>query len=87
MTRASLSDCLVSYTGHLLGESYSFAGMQSVYSTVPADWAKKFLIEIILIDKCTISCVLKPQINLGTKSLNKLQIEIQSHETSISRIE
>ena len=40
ITRASPSDCLVSYPGHSLGEdSYSFAEIQSLYSTAPADWA------------------------------------------------
>ena len=34
------SNCLVSYPGHLLGESYPSAEMQSVYSAVPADWAR-----------------------------------------------
>ena len=38
--KASPSDCLVSYPGHLLGESYPFAEMQSVYSAAPADWSK-----------------------------------------------
>ena len=33
------SDCLVSYPGHSLKESYLFAGKQSVYSTAQADWA------------------------------------------------
>ena len=32
---ASPSDCLVSYPGHLLGNSYPSAKMQSVYSTAP----------------------------------------------------
>ena len=40
ITEASPSDCLVSYLGHALGESYLSAEMQSVYSTAPADWAK-----------------------------------------------
>ena len=35
----SPSDYLVSYPGHLLGESYLSAEMQLVYSTVPADYA------------------------------------------------
>ena len=39
ITRASPSDCLVLYLEHSLGESYSFAEMQSVYST--ADWASR----------------------------------------------
>ena len=37
ITEAS-SDCLVSYPGHLLGESYLSAEMQSVYSAAAADW-------------------------------------------------
>ena len=38
----SPSDCLVSYPGHSLGGgSYPSAEKQSVYSTGPADWAKK----------------------------------------------
>ena len=41
ITEISLSDCLVSYPGHLLGEGlYPSAEMHSVYSTVPADWAE-----------------------------------------------
>ena len=32
-------DCLVSYPGHSLWESYSSAEGQSVYSTTPTDWA------------------------------------------------
>ena len=39
ITGTSSSDCLVSYTGHLLRESYPNAEMQLVYSTAPADWA------------------------------------------------
>ena len=39
ITGASLSDCLVSYPGDLFMVSYPFAEMQSMYSTVPADWA------------------------------------------------
>ena len=35
---ASLSVCLVSLSGHLWGEFYSYVKMQSVYSTVPANW-------------------------------------------------
>ena len=40
ITRASLSDCLVSYPGHSVGESYLSAKMQLVYSTAPANWAQ-----------------------------------------------
>ena len=40
ITEASPSDCLMSYLGHLLGESYPSAEMQLVYSTAPANWAK-----------------------------------------------
>ena len=39
ITGASPSDCLVSYPGHLLGESYSSAEMQSMNSAATADWA------------------------------------------------
>ena len=35
---ASPPDCLVSYPGHSLGESYLSAEMQSVNFTTPADW-------------------------------------------------
>ena len=38
ITGASPSDCLVSYPGHSLGESYSSVEIQSVYSTALADW-------------------------------------------------
>ena len=40
---ASPSDCLVSYPGHLLCESYHFAEIQSIYSTTPADWARTII--------------------------------------------
>ena len=39
ITGASPSDCLMSYPGHSLGESYPSAEMQSLYSATPADWA------------------------------------------------
>ena len=45
ITGASSSDCLVSYPGHLLGESYPSAEMQLVYSATPADWAIKILMQ------------------------------------------
>ena len=35
------SDCLASYLGHSLGESYSSVEKQSVYSAAPADWTSK----------------------------------------------
>ena len=49
----SLSDFLVSYQGHSLGESYPFAEMQSVYSAAPADWAVRSIINLsnFMIDK------------------------------------
>ena len=37
ITEASSSDCLVSYPGLSLGESYPSAEMQSVYSTTPVE--------------------------------------------------
>ena len=39
ITEASPSDCLVSYVGHSLGESYPSAGKQSMYSAAPANLA------------------------------------------------
>ena len=38
ITEASPSDCLVSYPGHLLGESYSSAEMQLMYSAPSDVW-------------------------------------------------
>ena len=38
---ASPSDCLLSYLGHLFGESYFSAEMPSVYSAVPVNGVKK----------------------------------------------
>ena len=46
ITEASPSDCLVSYPGHSLGESYLFAEMQSVYSATQADWATGALLPL-----------------------------------------
>ena len=37
ITGAWPSDCLMSYPGHSLGDSYPSAEMQSVYSTAPDD--------------------------------------------------
>ena len=41
ITKDSPSDCLVPKSGHLLGESYSSAEIQSVCSAAPADWASE----------------------------------------------
>ena len=38
ITGASTLDCLVSYLGYSLGDSYPSAEMQSLYSIVAADW-------------------------------------------------
>ena len=38
ITRASLSECLVSYPGYSLEVSYLSAEMKTVYSTVSVDW-------------------------------------------------
>ena len=37
ITGASPSDCFKSYTGHSLGESFSFVEIQSAYSTAQTD--------------------------------------------------
>ena len=42
ITGASPLDCLMSYPGLYLGESYTFAEMQSMYSIAPADRARLF---------------------------------------------
>ena len=47
ITRASSSDCLVSYPEHWLGESYSSAEMQSVYPMAQADWTYTIEEEVI----------------------------------------
>ena len=41
ITGATPLDCLMSYLGLSLGESYPSAEIHSVYSTAPADWAGK----------------------------------------------
>ena len=43
ITGASPSDCLASYPGNLLRESYPSVEMQLVYSAAPTDWAKHSL--------------------------------------------
>ena len=48
ITGTSPSDCFVSYPRHSFGESYPFAEMQSVYSTVPADWVIQITINIYI---------------------------------------
>ena len=40
ITGASPSGCLVSYSGHSLGEFYPSAEMQSLYSVAPANWTR-----------------------------------------------
>ena len=40
ITGASPSDCLVQYSGYLLGKSYPSAEMQFVYSAAPGDLPK-----------------------------------------------
>ena len=42
ITGASPSDCLLSYAGHSLGESYLSVEMHLVYSAASADWAKGY---------------------------------------------
>ena len=43
ITRASPSNCFVSYPGHSWRESYPSAKMQSVYSAAPTNLDKHFL--------------------------------------------
>ena len=41
ITGTSTADCLVSYQGHSLGQSYPSAEKQSIYSTAQADWTTR----------------------------------------------
>ena len=43
ITEDSPSDCVVSYSGHSLEESYPSAEMQLVYSAVLVDWTKNIV--------------------------------------------
>ena len=49
ITGTSPSDCLVSYPGYSLGESYPSAQVQSVYSIAPSDLASFNMIVAIYI--------------------------------------
>ena len=42
ITGGSPSDCLLSYPGHSLGESYPSAKLQSVNSAASSDWARNY---------------------------------------------
>ena len=57
ITGASPSDCLVSYLGYSLAESYPSVEMRSVYSADPADWAstKRVLSKIRNYIRCWVS--------------------------------
>ena len=45
----SASYCLVSYPGHTLGGSYPCVGVQSVYSTTPADWVSDQVLIFVIV--------------------------------------
>ena len=49
ITEASPSDCLVSYAGHSLKDSYFPARVQSVYYATPVAWATLFCVETLKI--------------------------------------
>ena len=49
LTKASPSDCLMSYPGHSLRESYSSEEMQLMYSTAPANWAVQVRVDLRVI--------------------------------------
>ena len=61
----------MSHRGHSLEESYSSAGMQSVYSAAPADWATRTLVWGVLllskIQRCS-RCILLSQPTESKKS-------------------
>ena len=50
ITGTSPLDCLVSYTGHSLGESYPSAEKQLLYSTAQTDWENDQLWQLESID-------------------------------------
>ena len=65
ITGPSPWDCLVSYQGHSLGESYLSAEVQLVYSAAPVDWAilkcvkmKELKVFLFFLNKCfyVLSC-------------------------------
>ena len=55
---ASLSDCLVSYPGHLLRESYPYAETLSVYSSATADCVTRWE-SLFPLQRCS-QCILQP---------------------------
>ena len=70
ITGASLSYCLLSYTGHLLREFYSSAEMQLVYSTTLSDWALKETRQESLIPLLRCSrCILQPLSTMPSRTL------------------
>ena len=63
--------CLMSYPGHLLGESYFSAEVQSVYFTAPANWATRhslFMGWVLPLCRKSSQCILQPQL-LGHRTL------------------
>ena len=65
-TGATPSDCLVSYPGNSLGESYPSADVQSVYSIAPADRAIRFYNYEVCIYP-----TFRPRTGCGSRSMSK----------------
>ena len=63
ITVATASDCLVSFLGPSLGDTYPAAKMQSVYFTTPADWAVKH-------QRFDVKCLFKPSFWTVSKEIS-----------------
>ena len=55
ISEASPEDCLVTYSGYSLGESYSSVEMRSVYSAASADWAKRTYAKLNRLNRTVLS--------------------------------
>ena len=69
ITGASPSDCLVSYPGHSLEQSYPSAEMQSMYFAAPADLAISYFLNVKTVQFQTIQFSRSKQFFLFTHSL------------------
>ena len=77
ITITSLSNCLVSYKGHSLRESYFSAEIQSVHPAAPADCAKYFRTSVDIVESVreTMLCVMRfmYSINILNGSVHRKQ--------------
>ena len=80
------SDCLVSYTGHSLRESYLSAKINSVHSAAPADWTKLKKENMIVDNKRHQSVRIdnSKQYAFKIKKMNNKQMKNKWIETSVN---